>query len=100
MIMFKREELNEDILNSEKAQDRLKELIGQSETWYIDCIYNVAFIPARLKATEEDLEKEEDEDMKRQLRANVLKNNKDLEANKNWLKQYEEVIPYFKTLLK
>lgn len=98
--MITKEELNLDILNSEKAQERLNALIEQSEAGYVDCLYNIAFIPARLKATEEDLEKETDADMKRQLQANILKNTKDFEANKNWLKQYEQVIPYFKTLLK
>jgi F0F1-type ATP synthase membrane subunit b/b' len=93
-------ELNQEILNNEKAQERLKQLFDEQHTQYIDCLYNLSFIPARLKATREQIETEKDEDIKRQLQAIILKNEKDLEANKQWMKQYEETIPYFKSLIK
>ena len=93
-------ELNQEILNNEKAQERLKHLFDEQHTQYIDCLYNLSFIPARLKATREQIETEKDEDIKRQLQAIILKNEKDLEANKQWMKQYEETIPYFKSLIK
>lgn len=93
-------ELNQEILNNEKAQERLKQLLDEQHAQYIDCLYNLSFIPARLKATKEQIETEKDEDIKRQLQAIVLKNEKDLEANKQWMKQYEETIPYFKSLIK
>jgi len=93
-------ELNQEILNNEKAQERLKQLFDEQHAQYIDCLYNLSFIPARLKATREQIETEKDEDIKRQLQAIILKNEKDLEANKQWMKQYEETIPYFKSLIK
>lgn len=93
-------EINQEIIQNEKAQERIKELTDDQHKQYVDCLYNISFIPARLKATKEDLEKETDEDMKRQLKSIIIKNEKDLEANKQWMKQYEETIPYFKSLIK
>lgn len=92
--------INKDIIDNEKAQETLQELLWEQYKQYVQCIYNLSFIPARLEATKKDLENEQDADMKRQLQAIILKNEKDLESNVNWMKQYEETIPYFKTLIK
>lgn len=94
------ENLDKDILNSEVAQARLKELVEQAEKGYIDSLHNVVFTTLQIADLEADVKEDATEDELKSVK-NVKDNNtKTLRSNNGWMKQYETAIPYFKSLLK
>ncbi len=94
------ENVNMEVIGSEAGQERIKELITQSEKGYIDSLHNVVFTTLQIEALNSERSESETEDEKKSANNVLDNNNKTLRANKGWMKQYEVAIPYFKSLLK
>jgi len=94
------ENLDTSIIESDKGQERLKELIEKAEMGYIDSLHNVVFTTLQLSDLEADVKEDATEEELKSVN-NVKDNNtKTLRSNNGWMKQYETAIPYFKSLLK
>lgn len=92
--------LNQDVLSSEVAQARLKELVEQSEKGYVDSLHNAVFTTLQIEALKADDKEGKTEEEAKSFNNTLDNNNKTLRANKGWMKQYEVAIPYFKSLIK
>ncbi len=94
------ENVNMELLSSEKAQERIKELVEQSEKGYVDALHNVVFKKLQIEDLKKDFKEDSTEEEKKSFDSTVDNNEKALRANEWWMKQYEVAIPYFKSLLK
>lgn len=95
------ENINQEIVSSEKAQERIKELVEQSEKGYIDSLHNAVFSTLQINDLVKDYNDEEStEDGKKSFNETKRAVEATLKANKGWMAQYETAIPYFNSLLK
>lgn len=93
------ENINTKIIGSEQSQEKLKEIVKNSYDMYMNCVYNLCFLPLRIRALDKELETatlEDDIKAKNSAKTNA---ESEIRSNQEWLKQYEEVIPYLETLL-
>lgn len=93
------ENINNEILASEQSQDKLKEIIKNSYEMYVNCIYNLAFLPLRIEALSKEILETDKEDEIKTRKTAIEWNEREIKANKEWMKQYEQVIPFLNTLI-